>query len=104
VLDIKKISEVSWQAEVEAADAGKIYFYSLYFPGWEASVDGHKAQIGYGDLGQIELNLPKGTKSVHVYWQETDLRKAADVISLLSLIAMSLYASGIKFFHRSNNR
>ena len=86
ILNIKKISEISWEADVAVINPGKLEYYSLYFPGWRAKVDGRETAISYGKSGQIELNLNKGNSKVLVYWTETNFRKVADIVSVISII------------------
>lgn len=92
ILNIQKLSGVKWQANLDASSSGKIEFYSLYFPGWFAQVDEVSRQIGYGKIGQIEIDIQKGDKSVMVYWKETPSRILADSISLLAFLSLAVYA------------
>ena len=87
ILNIKKTSEVFWEADVVVINPAKLEFYSLYFPGWRAMVNGKEAAISYGKSGQIELNLNIGDTKVLLYWMETNFRKVADIISVISIIS-----------------
>jgi hypothetical protein len=91
ILDIKKKSEVSWEIDVAVLNPAKLEFYSLYFPGWKANVDGKERAISYGKSGQVELNLNKNDSKVLVYWMETNFRKVADIFSIVSII-LGVYA------------
>ena len=86
VINIEKPNQVNYIAEVEARLPSKITFYSLYFPGWSASVDGVETKINSGQpYGQMEISIPQGRHRVEFYWKETPTRKMADYVSLISL-------------------
>jgi hypothetical protein len=69
---------------------------TLYFPGWKVYVDGKPVEITYADAnwrGEITFPVPPGTHSVRVIFEETKLRRMADITSLVSsalLIALAL--------------
>jgi hypothetical protein len=82
---IREVNPVNWEADVLVNAPGKLNFYSLYFPGWIAYVNGKKVDISLGDSGQIVIDLNRGDTLVKVYWSETNLRKLADLISVASI-------------------
>lgn len=85
--NVKEVNAVSWTADVIATKNSTVSFDSLYFPGWFGSLDGKAVLLDIGKpYGQIEINVPKGSHKVAFYWQETNLRKIADIISLASLV------------------
>jgi len=80
---------VNWTATVDAEVDTVLTFNNYYFPGWYAEVDGEKAEIVPGKpYGQITLNLSPGEHEVNIFWAETPLRKAFDVVSMLSLASI----------------
>ncbi len=87
--------------EVDAETPIVLQFYTYYFPGWQATVDGKPVQIRPGgDLGLITLNVPKGRHVVRVHMGSfsTPARKAGGVVTLLtSLILAGMWAVGGKF-------
>lgn len=85
---IREISAVNWKADVEVKKAGKLNFYSLYFPGWYASVNGKNVDISPGESGQIVIALKEGDTEVEVYWSEINLRRTADIITLVSVFIL----------------
>jgi len=87
VIKVEKQNPIHFKAEVEADFPGKVTFYSLYFPGWYAKVDGVGAQGFQGvPYGQMEVIVPGGKHTIEFYWAETPLRKAADYLSLVSVL------------------
>ncbi|MBI2029223.1 hypothetical protein HYT02_02295 [Candidatus Gottesmanbacteria bacterium] len=71
---------------------------TLYFPGWEASVDGIKTGIiitesqtrknpNNHDLsGLIEIQIPQGNHDVNLQFKDTQVRKQGKVLSILGFI------------------
>jgi hypothetical protein len=94
--NIEEINPVHWKANVVVPEASKITFHAYYFPGWFAEVDGEKTAIEPGKPhGQIEIVVSEGEHTVEFYWAETPLRKAADLISLVSLLLLiGFFAKG----------
>jgi len=82
VKNIYEVTSVSWEADVSVTAPGKLNFYSLFFPGWKAYVNGREVDIAPGKSGQIVIDLNKGDTFVKVYWAETSLRKVADAMSV----------------------
>ncbi len=71
--------------EINNLEPVKIKVNTVYFPGWEAIVNGSKKEINYLDNnGIITLNLNSGENNVILKFKETPLRVTADLISLLS--------------------
>ena len=75
------------QWQVKAASGGaRIAFYTLYFPGWRAAVDGERSQIqALSSSGLIELDVPEGGHVVALELGRKPLQWAADLLSLASL-------------------
>ena len=73
---------------VTASVTTQISDNTLYFPGWKVYVDGEPVEITYADAnwrGEITFPVPPGTHSVRVVFEETKLRRVADITSLVSL-------------------
>ncbi len=63
----------------------KIRVNTIYFPGWEAVINGRNTEISYLDgNGLIILNLDPGENYVVVSFKETMLRIIANLISFIS--------------------
>ena len=61
---------------------------TLYFPGWKAYIDGRQVPIIYDDMnwrGEITFPIPTGTHHVKVVFEDTKLRRFANILSLISL-------------------
>lgn len=77
---------------VNAATPTRLMFYTRYFPGWTASVDGAPVTIEpYGDQGLIALDVPPGTHAVTTHWGTTTPRLIGAVISLAALAAALVF-------------
>jgi hypothetical protein len=65
-----------------------IDYYKYYFPGWEAWVDGKRAEVYAGKpYGQVEFMVPAGRHEVRIAFRETLFRGILDIVSLLSAVA-----------------
>ena len=59
----------------------------VYFPGWKATIDGQPATLSPSwPYGLLQLEVPKGTHVVAVWFGETPLRLFADGISIVALL------------------
>ncbi len=74
---------------VTANTPARIMFYTRYFPGWTAILDGNAAPLEpFGEQGLIAVNVPAGTHTVSTHWGTTLPRLAGAVISLVALLAL----------------
>ena len=79
---------------VTAPTATQLRFTDFYFPGWEVWLDGSQQLSPYPStsLGLLTVDVPPGTHSIQVRWQDTLLRRWATWLSLFTLAALSLWA------------
>jgi len=64
----------------------KIRINTIYFPGWQAMVDGQNQLLEHNnERGLMVLAVPAGSHQAKIVFKETPLRLAADIISLLGL-------------------
>lgn len=77
------------EVRVTADRATRILFYTRYFPGWTATIDGSPDQAvePYGEQGLIMVQVPAGTHTVRTQFGDTGARQAGAAISLASLVA-----------------
>lgn len=77
-------------AQVVAETPVTLRFYTYYFPGWRATVDGQRAEIrADGPNGLIALDLPAGTHDVRLRFGTTPPRAAGAVLSALGLLGVA---------------
>lgn len=85
-----------WAIEVASLEA-LLAFHTYYYPGWEAHVDGHSAQIEpLPGLGYIGLRLPQGQHKVQLQLGRTRVQLIAEIISALAagvVLVMLLFGS-----------
>ena len=75
---------------VRATTPAGIEFYTYYFPGWGATVDGRPVNIRpSGKFGLIGLDVPAGEHRVAIRFGDTPLRTAGKLISLASLLGIA---------------
>ena len=84
----------SEEVEVRAETEVTLIFYTYYYPGWQAYVDGKPVPIRpEGKYGLIALEVPKGQHRVILRFEDTPLRFWAQILSLVSFaVAIALLA------------
>ncbi|HEY52581.1 MAG TPA: hypothetical protein G4N94_03905 [Caldilineae bacterium] len=85
----------SEQVQVAAQTPVTLQFYTYYYPGWRATVDGRETEIRPDDpYALITLDLPAGTHDVGIRLGNTPLRTLAAIISALTLgLLLTLFLS-----------
>lgn len=76
---------------VQAKTDIQLVSHTQYFPGWKVYVDGKPTSIQFQDpnwRGLITFNVPRGGEEVKIIFEETRLRLASDLISLVTLSAL----------------
>lgn len=84
VIDQESRANSAW-ARVRADSQVRLRFYTNYFPGWQATVDGQPVAIAPDPPdGLIGLDLPPGEHVVQVRLTATPVRRAGTVLSLIA--------------------
>ena len=79
----------SERVRVIAPSAVTLQFYTYYYPGWRATVDGQLTEIRpQGPYGLITLELPAGDHDVEIRFTNTPLRTLAAMISVLTALLL----------------
>lgn len=72
-----------------SSQSALVSIHTIYFPGWNATVNGENQEIIYNNpYGIVQLELPRGTSKVKLEFTETPVRLIADVISIVSLFTL----------------
>lgn len=98
---IERTNKLDSVIEVRSDVPVTLDYYRYNFPGWEAEVNGQKADIQTGTpFGQIQLLLNPGENRVEVYFKETKLKLLLDVLSLLAILLTIIFVVNIKALNR----
>ena len=77
--------------DTETEDATEVVINTIYYPGWQAWVNGSPTTIDYkNDRGVMVIKVDKGKSAVTLKFSETPTRKAANIVSLVSLFIVLL--------------
>lgn len=77
---------LSASARIRAEGPVRLRFYTYYFPGWRATIDGKEAEITPDPPnGLIGLELPAGEHSVYLRFGATPVRRAGAIASAAGL-------------------
>jgi hypothetical protein len=78
-----------YHATIDSPQPFEAIFNTFYFPGWQATINDQPVPITPTDpSGLISLPVPAGQQQIEVYFGGTPVRDVANVLSLLSLIAL----------------
>jgi hypothetical protein len=81
------------EAWVDTPQAFRVVVNRFFYPGWRAWVDGNPVEIApETEWGRFTFPVPPGRHHLVVRFGETPLRLAADLLSVLSLLALALIA------------
>jgi hypothetical protein len=81
-------------------DNGLLVLGEIYYPGWEATVDGHPAEVLRVDGGIRGVAVAAGTHDIAVRFTSPPFRKGA----VISLATLALCLAGIVLSGRSLKR
>src|SRR5207237_8112566 len=72
------------------AGALMVHLRRIYFPGWTATIDGQPAPLDLlAPNGTMRVQVPAGEHVLAFTFGETNIRVAADGLSLLSAVAVA---------------
>ena len=75
------------EIRVEATTPARIMFFTRYFPGWTATIDGQPLAIEpYGEQGLILMQVSAGSHIVKLRFEDTLVRKIAAIVSIISTL------------------
>lgn len=78
--------------QIQLTNAQEVVFAYMYFPGWQAYLDGNKIPILFAPEGQLRVSLPAGSAVLEFKFERTPIRILAEVISVASFSALVLIA------------
>jgi len=89
----KKAASQTWQISVSSSSAS-VAVPLLYWPGWTATLNGQPLPIypAENGLGWVAFDLPSGQHTVELRLGDTDLRRNAQLVSLLAILIALLLA------------
>lgn len=75
-----------------SALSAQVIINTVYFPGWNVTVDGDKSSVDYKSKGLIQFDVPQGQHKIIVSFGETPIRLLSDIVSLSSLFVILFIA------------
>lgn len=85
--------------EVNTGKGGIVVFSEVYYPGWTATVDGQKAELGRADYLLRALNVKPGKHEVVLTFKPQSI-KTTETIAYISYVVLILAIIGGVFFGR----
>lgn len=72
--------------------SGTAIIHTVYYPGWEAYLDGKKSSMKYQDKrGLMVLDIKSAPLKAELIFHETPLRRIANIISLITFVILLVY-------------
>jgi hypothetical protein len=72
---------------ITAEEDSLLKFRTLYFPGWQAQVDGQPVTLSPNQEGHLQVAVAQGEHLLTLQFKDTPVRTAGKVVSGLSLLA-----------------
>lgn len=72
---------------INAEEDSLLKFRPLYFPGWQAQVDGQSVALSPNEEGHMQVAVAQGEHLLTLRFEDTPVRTAGKVVSGLSLLA-----------------
>ncbi len=90
-IEVAKIQSNKIEVLINAQTDTVIRMNTIYYPGWEVTVDGSVAEFSYDNSqGVMDVLVPSGNHTVTAQFSETPLRAVANGVTLVSIIASVL--------------
>jgi hypothetical protein len=75
------------EVHVDGVSASRIMFYTRYFPGWTAWIDGQPENVQpFGEQGLMAVQVPAGSHNVLLRFEDTPVRQIGAAVSAVSLL------------------
>lgn len=101
-VEITHINYNAMQLAVRAAAPFRLHMHRLYFPGWQVYADGQRVEtFPDGAFGLVTADMPTGDYVASIQFDQTRLRQAAD---LSSIVVLGLWAGTLLFLSFSGRR
>ncbi len=91
---LQKIADAeTWQ--IDAKTPSQVAVPLHYWPGWQANVDDTPLAIQpLPDLGWATFEVPAGSHQVELFLTDTPIRRTANLVSLVSVVALGVAVCG----------
>ena len=80
----------------------RIIINTAFFPGWSAYIDGNKTPINIEENGSFSIKASKGDHGYEIRFEDTPIRRLANLISLFSILSILLYV--LRFVRIKRNK
>ena len=83
ITKVDKQNDLNISFQYESSSSNTINLNKYYFPGWQAKIDKNKYDVLTGQpYGQVSVDIPAGSHSVELYFQETNFRRLLNFASM----------------------
>lgn len=85
------IKSTKYTFDLDSSNGSKVLVNNAYFPGWVAYVGGKKMNVNLTKEGNFSFETPKGKYNVTIQFEETNIRKISELISIISFLILFLF-------------
>lgn len=89
--------------DVNSDKGGIVVFSEVYYPGWTATIDGEKAELGRVDYILRALNVKPGTHEVILTFKPQSIKTTESIAYVSYILLILALAGAVVFRFRKNN-
>lgn len=91
--------------EANAPKSGVVVFSEIYYPGWQATIDGEEVEIGRADYILRALNVPAGQHTIEFVFNPRSLRITETIAYIaLALLGLGVLVGGVLQLRKKSHR
>ncbi len=92
-VSVSQANDFNVNVDISAFQGGPLHFTSLYYPGWQVTLDDGSVLPTYpsATLGLLTADLPAGVHTLHLRWAGTLWQRVATWLSLMTLAVLTVF-------------
>ena len=90
--------------ETESAEGGLVVFSEVYYPGWDATIDGKPAEIGRADYVLRAMNVPAGKHVIKFTYDPESVHTTETIAYAALLIFLLMWAVSAVMMYRKKKQ
>ncbi|KKP60013.1 MAG: hypothetical protein UR52_C0001G0093 [Candidatus Gottesmanbacteria bacterium GW2011_GWA1_34_13] len=80
--------------DINSQKQTELQISQMWFPGWQALVNGEKIDIGKSSFGGMTINVPQGKSHINLEYGSSEIMNIGNILTIISLMVT---ASGLIF-------
>jgi hypothetical protein len=79
------------QLSLKSSEGGEFTLNKIYYPGWQAALNGEPIPVLTSDEGYVMVHIPPGEHTIDFTFRETFFRFLSNIVSVLSIAVLVLF-------------